>query len=122
MDRLTEWRNGHGACVKGDAYTKLARYEDTGLEPEEVERLKTELKAAIPGTGWRSVKKYGLPEEGKLVFIRYYKTGPYAERLGFDNGPSYAMSIRSDFSYWRGLGREIEVTDWIPAERTEEDE
>lgn len=36
MDRLTEWRDGHGALVKGDGYTKLARYEDLGLEPEEI--------------------------------------------------------------------------------------
>ena len=39
MDRLTEWRNGHGALVRGDGYTKLARYEDLGLEPEEIHEL-----------------------------------------------------------------------------------
>lgn len=36
MDRLTEWRDGHGSLIRGDGYTKLARYEDTGLEPEEI--------------------------------------------------------------------------------------
>lgn len=42
MVRLTEWNreHTHGQLVKGDGYTKLARYEDTGLEPEDVERLK----------------------------------------------------------------------------------
>ena len=39
MNRLTEWRDGHGSWVTGDAYTKLAKYEDTGLEPEEVTDL-----------------------------------------------------------------------------------
>lgn len=38
MNRLTEWNteHTHGALVKGDGYTKLAQYEDTGLEPSEV--------------------------------------------------------------------------------------
>lgn len=36
MDRLTEWHDGHGDLIRGDGYTKLARYEDTGLEPEEI--------------------------------------------------------------------------------------
>ena len=44
MDRLTEWRDGHGSLVKGDGYTKLARYEDTGLEPEEIEEIQRTLK------------------------------------------------------------------------------
>lgn len=42
MDRITEW-NGehtHGQLIRGDGYTKLARYEDTGLEPEEVDQIK----------------------------------------------------------------------------------
>lgn len=52
MDRLTQWTGeewipvqerikgkliGHNACL-----IKLAAYEDTGLEPEEVERLKAD--------------------------------------------------------------------------------
>ena len=39
MERLTEWRDGHGALLHGDGYTKLAQYEDTGFEPEEIERV-----------------------------------------------------------------------------------
>ena len=41
MDRLTEWSNGHGSLVKGAGYTKLARYEDTGMEPEEISAILT---------------------------------------------------------------------------------
>jgi len=40
MERLTEWRDGHGALTHGDGYTKLAQYEDSGLTPEEVKSLK----------------------------------------------------------------------------------
>lgn len=36
VDRLTEWRNGHGSLKRGGGYTKPARYEDTGMEPEEI--------------------------------------------------------------------------------------
>ena len=58
MNRLTEWRNGHGALVRGDGYTKLAEYEDMGFEPEEMkelmggvapQRLKELLEAELQG-------------------------------------------------------------------------
>lgn len=47
MQRLTGWMDNHthGALVRGDGYTKLAKYEDTGLEPEEVMALVEERKA-----------------------------------------------------------------------------
>ena len=48
MKRLTEWLDGHGACLKGDGYTKLAKYEDTGLEPEEVQSLVNEYARYFP--------------------------------------------------------------------------
>ncbi len=36
MERMTEWRGGHGAGLPGkDCYTRLAEYEDSGLTPEE---------------------------------------------------------------------------------------
>lgn len=81
MERLTEWCDGHGALIRGDGYTKLARYEDTGLEPEEVvtvqktlltvQRLKKEqfadlekfLKAQAEG---RIVQ---IPPEKKIYWI-----------------------------------------------------
>lgn len=46
MERLTEWRDGHGALIRGDGYTKLAQYEDTGLTPGDVIRLSDRLNAA----------------------------------------------------------------------------
>lgn len=45
MDRLTEWRDGHGALTHGDGYTKLARYEDLGLEPEEMRSILDQIQA-----------------------------------------------------------------------------
>lgn len=56
MERYTEWRDGHGCGLPGkDCFTRLAEYEDTGLEPcqidsqfindviDENRRLKSEL-------------------------------------------------------------------------------
>ena len=42
MERLTEWNKDrtHGQLIKGDGYTRLAEYEDTGLTPEEIQELK----------------------------------------------------------------------------------
>lgn len=50
MNRLTEWigNHTHGALICGDGYTKLAKYEDTGLEPEEVQKLIEEKKRYMP--------------------------------------------------------------------------
>lgn len=42
MERFTEWNSDHshaGGLPGKDCYTQLARYEDTGLTPEEVEDL-----------------------------------------------------------------------------------
>lgn len=41
MERLTEWNSEHthGQLIKGDGYTRLAEYEDTGLTPEEIKGL-----------------------------------------------------------------------------------
>lgn len=37
MERFTEWRDAHGAGKPGkDCYTQLAKYEDTGLTPEQI--------------------------------------------------------------------------------------
>lgn len=50
MKRLTEWsNNGHGQLLKGDGYTRLAEYEDTGLTPEEIKDL-IQLKNALSAT------------------------------------------------------------------------
>ena len=44
MDRLTYWNKEYECwsyhCPSGDAAKRLAAYEDTGLTPEEVEKLK----------------------------------------------------------------------------------
>ena len=39
MERLTEWRDGHGSLLHGDGYTRLAEYEDIGMEPAEIEKI-----------------------------------------------------------------------------------
>lgn len=63
MERLTEWRDGHGALLHGDGYTKLARYEDTGLEPEEIQ----------DAIGWMSPVCVGC--DGKKDGYRTYDCG-----------------------------------------------
>lgn len=44
-DRYTSWSsNGHGAGKPNkDCYTQLAKYEDTGFTPEELEKLKENI-------------------------------------------------------------------------------
>lgn len=46
MERFTEWKDGRGAGKPGkDCHTQLAKYEDTGLTPEqifEIDRLYSE--------------------------------------------------------------------------------
>lgn len=44
MERLTEWNKDrtHGQLIKGDGYTRLAEYEDTGLTPEEIQEIKAD--------------------------------------------------------------------------------
>ena len=43
MERLTYWNEEYGCwsyhCGSGEAANRLAAYEDTGLEPEEVSTL-----------------------------------------------------------------------------------
>ncbi len=41
MERYTMWLNGKGAGLPGkDFFTKLAKYEDTGLEPDQVDQIR----------------------------------------------------------------------------------
>lgn len=63
MERLTEWRDGHGTLLHGDGYTKLAQYEDTGLEPEEIQ----------DAIGWMSPVCVGC--DGKKDGYRTYDCG-----------------------------------------------
>lgn len=46
MDRLTYWNREYGCwsyqVASGDVAKRLAAYEDTGLTPAEIERLKSE--------------------------------------------------------------------------------
>lgn len=50
MKRFTEWDTSHthGSGLPGkDCYTRLAKYEDTGLTPEEIEQMKARLPLHI---------------------------------------------------------------------------
>lgn len=61
---------------------------------------------------WNNVKTVGLPKEGLDVFIRFYRYDMYSRERFLK--PDYACSSRSDVTYWRGIGRDIEVTHWMP--------
>lgn len=77
MDRLTQWidenraiprvdlrRCGHERCT-----TQLARYEDTGLDPEQIQELKERDTAKAPikdtDSGVRYTDDYICPNCGK---------------------------------------------------------
>lgn len=85
MDRLTEWdqTHTHGQLVKGDGYTKLARYEDTGLEPGEVEKIRRNL--APPPMRRCRAKTW---DRGKLIPVEglFHQWGATFEE--FEAGPA----------------------------------
>lgn len=67
MDRLTEWRGKNASIANHhvDYIERLARYEDTGLTPEEVLQLKGEC------FGWKTdAEKYRQAEnEGRVIVL-----------------------------------------------------
>lgn len=71
MERLTEWNRDHthGSLIKGDGYTKLARYEDTGLEPEEVERVKVYMEPFTVQDVTRFQEIMQAEKDGRLVIL-----------------------------------------------------
>jgi hypothetical protein len=71
MERLTEWNteHTHGSLVKGDGYTRLAEYEDTGFSPEDIEDIKDCLDVEGDGKSGEDTLK------DLLELMQYRKTG-----------------------------------------------
>lgn len=112
-----------------DGIEQLAAYEDTGLEPEEVQRLKEELKtaksnadamgdmykAAERSNSWISVKD-GLPEEFVSVLIHIPGECPL---------PTVCEGFLSPDKKWTSLHAYFamhEVTHWRPLPDPPEEE
>lgn len=74
-DRYTSWSsNGHGAGKPNkDCYTQLAKYEDTGFTPEELEKLKENIlwsRAFAPTVTKERFEEICLAEsEGRLLVL-----------------------------------------------------
>ncbi len=108
MERLTHPRNsgiktGYWSPNKKDELVeRLAAYEDTGLTPEEIERLKEQHR-------WIPVEER-LPEEDDRVILctihGIVKEGTYTERYG------YAM--RKGFFTETCFEELCDVTAWMP--------
>lgn len=51
MNRLTYWNEEYGCwsyrCASGDAAKRLAAYEDTGLEPSEINELLSDIEKLL---------------------------------------------------------------------------
>jgi hypothetical protein len=82
MNRLTEWdkTHKHGQLVKGDGYTRLAEYEDTGLTPEGIkdhEEIFSSYRHICGGRSPEDIKKALelLDAEEKGLLIRIDCTG-----------------------------------------------
>ena len=74
-DRYTSWSsNGHGAGKPNkDCYTQLAKYEDTGFTPEELEKLRENIlwsRAFAPTvTKERFEEICSAESEGRLLVL-----------------------------------------------------
>lgn len=73
MGRFTEWHNGHGAGKHGkDCYTQLAKYEDTGLTPEQIIKMSDfyEAKCRELAILQKQVEESAFPcQIGQKVYI-----------------------------------------------------
>jgi len=71
MNRFTEWHNKKGAGLPGkDCFTKLAKYEDTGLEPEEIIEMRGEVKTAYDEGGIPYATEYTGYEAKHITDLR----------------------------------------------------
>ena len=61
MERLTYWNEEYGCWSyhgpSGEAAKRLAAYEDTGLEPEEIEKIKQDVE---DGYMKSTARRYGI--------------------------------------------------------------
>lgn len=85
MERYTEWRNGHGCGLPGkDCYTRLAEYEDTGLEPSRINSQfindvideNKRLKAELDRIKASAVKIVDVKEDDLERLVRIMQTQP----------------------------------------------
>lgn len=76
MDRLTYWKEEYGCwsyhCGSGEAANRLAAYEDTGLTPEEIEKLRgqneqlREAAALVTKESAELLERRWIPVEERL--------------------------------------------------------
>ena len=75
IDHLGWYVNGNGGeRIRGSHINRLAAYEDTGLEPEQVMELKSFTQGGIHKVddGWKHVQDLLQAEnEGRLVVLPY---------------------------------------------------
>ena len=113
MERLTQWIDEERAITRVDlrncghekCTTQLARYEDTGLTPDQIEGLKERMN-----DGWIPVEER-LPEEPKENPV--FDDKPLELYL-VDMGGSYPLR-----AFWNGKEftdgwRVLKVTAWMP--------
>lgn len=101
MERMTEWRGGHGALLRGDGYTRLAQYEDTGFTPEEFDDLCRFMSKTRMALGFKTLTELRKAvEDGVIIrlpcalhdpvyvieaeFTGRKKTGEHVERAEID--------------------------------------
>ena len=114
MNRLTQKRvngikNGYwSASKKDELVARLAEYEDTGLEPAEVLKLKKNTVRWIPVTE-------RLPERNKSVLLcmksRPSRTGMCIQTGSYDNGVWFAQGAAG---YESLATFEFHVLAWMP--------
>lgn len=105
MDRLTYWNEEHGCwsyhCPSGDAATRLALYENTGLTPEEVAALvkaKQEGRVMLYAPGDKVIDYAGEEWTVRSVEKHRFRTSPFMYRLGIDGTGELAFMHEEDIT------------------------
>ena len=81
-------------CYIGDAADRLATYEDTGLEPEEIQKMKQDQAEREKGCEYcNSEKSFGIYCDGEKVGIAYLHkcSDGWGLFLQMDGGGSYYL-------------------------------
>lgn len=118
MNRLTEW-TGYEWIAKQERvdgkyitdrniYNKLAEYEDTGLEPEDIlSNIKT-LSSEL-NNGFEELKKYQRLEEHGLLIKLPCKVKSFVNILNRLNYPDEIFIYDNGESVWQGYINEKQI-------------
>lgn len=99
MNRLTEWNDAEerwiqvqNICVgQKDLNAKLAKYENTGLEPEDIECLKRDLQKIVCTGCWLKDEKHIAIKINNMKELLERAAEEIENSYGYDTGLTVAI-------------------------------